>query len=78
MRVSVLSAIVARRGVWFERVSEEEINIGAGTTSGVKINGMNQQIMSDRGVYERWKTTVPYIYDFFTNHHIGWPSLSAR
>ena len=34
--------------------------------------------LSDPKAYDKWKTLVPYIYDFFTNHHTSWPSLSCR
>lgn len=31
-----------------------------------------------REAYDRWKTIVPYVYDFFTNHHGQYASLSCR
>ena len=37
-----------------------------------------QTYLSDPKAYDKWKTLVPYIYDFFTNHHTSWPSLSCR
>ena len=32
----------------------------------------------DPKAYDRWKTLVPYLYDFFTSHKMFWPSLSCR
>jgi hypothetical protein len=26
----------------------------------------------------RWKTLVPFLYDWFTHHRLVWPSLSCR
>ncbi|QDZ19234.1 WD40 repeat domain-containing protein [Chloropicon primus] len=34
--------------------------------------------LNDPQAYDKWKTLIPYIYDFFTNHHTVWPSLSCR
>ncbi|XP_024542492.1 WD-40 repeat-containing protein MSI4 [Selaginella moellendorffii] len=28
--------------------------------------------------YTRWKSSVPLLYDWFTNHNLTWPSLSCR
>lgn len=28
--------------------------------------------------YTQWKKLVPYLYDWFTNHNLTWPSLSCR
>lgn len=28
--------------------------------------------------YDRWKLTIPVLYDWFTNHSLAWPSLSCR
>ena len=28
--------------------------------------------------YLAWKRLVPYMYDWFANHNLTWPSLSCR
>lgn len=28
--------------------------------------------------YLQWKSRIPLIYDWFTNHNLAWPSLSCR
>ena len=28
--------------------------------------------------YVRWKTLVPFLYDWFAHHRVVWPSLSCR
>jgi hypothetical protein len=28
--------------------------------------------------YAQWKALVPALYDWLTNHHLMWPSLSCR
>ena len=44
----------------------------------MNVDGEDQIFMCDPSVYDRWKVTVPYIYDFFTTHKLWWPSLTAR
>ena len=28
--------------------------------------------------YQRWKTLVPFVYDWFNNFNVPWPSLAVR
>lgn len=28
--------------------------------------------------YEKWKMSIPYLYDWFTNHNMLWPSICCR
>lgn len=33
---------------------------------------------SDDDQYNKWKVLIPYLYDWFANHNLTWPSLSCR
>lgn len=35
-----------------------------------------KEVPEDR--YAQWKSLVPALYDWLTNHHLMWPSLSCR
>jgi hypothetical protein len=35
-----------------------------------------RKVREDR--YAQWKSLVPALYDWLTNHHLMWPSLSCR
>jgi len=35
-----------------------------------------KRVLEDR--YAQWKSLVPALYDWLTNHHLMWPSLSCR
>lgn len=32
----------------------------------------------ERQQHLQWRSLVPYIYDWFTNHQLAWPSLTCR
>ena len=34
--------------------------------------------MSDQQTYKSWKQAIPFLYDWFANHHLDWPSLCCR
>ena len=34
--------------------------------------------MSDLPTYKAWKQSIPFLYDWFANHHLDWPSLACR
>ena len=33
---------------------------------------------SEEEQYNKWKLLIPYLYDWFANHNLTWPSLSCR
>ena len=32
----------------------------------------------DTASYKAWKSSIPFLYDWFANHHLTWPSLCCR
>ena len=39
---------------------------------------MSDESPAEREARSRWKSSLPYLYDWFTNHNLTWPSLSCR
>lgn len=77
-------------GALRDRQPEEERHVRPGGGGGENEKGKGKDMdandndsggkkyMSDPNAYDRWKTLVPYLYDFFTNHKLYWPALSCR
>ena len=72
------SSVASHKGPFVGSHSLEAKNRKRGV--GAKMNGSNenQSFMTDRKVYDKWKTLVPYLYDFFTSSGLTWPSLTCR
>ena len=79
----------ARQGKGFScfQFSNSPVFVAMGPTDGAATDGgvseaeklrTKTKYTRDPKAYDRWKTLVPYLYDFFTSHKMFWPSLSCR
>eukprot|EP00898_Chlorokybus_atmophyticus_P005036 jgi/Chlat1/5533/Chrsp369S05397 len=55
--------------------TEDERN--AAEARDADVNDEQQEEEEDEG-YRRWRAVIPLLYDWLSNHHLVWPSLSCR